>query len=230
MPFLTHLIAATLLGSLIGLERQWRQRFAGLRTNALVCAGAAAFVGAALSLAGNNPAPMVGQIISGIGFLGAGVIYKEDFNVRGLNTAATIWCSAAVGMLCGLDLLLEAAATAGMVIGVNLVLRPLVRRLGERPASRDSETQTVYAIRMVCAPKSEARLRSALVQAAYAAHLSLKTIHSEKGPKLGLNILAELSVYGRNDHSIEEVSGALSQDPAVRSLRWELIHSDNSFE
>ena len=239
MPFLTHLLVATLLGSLIGLERQWRQRFAGLRTNALVAAGASAFVGAAVSVAGAGPgglanlpsmAPMLGQIISGIGFLGAGVIFKEDFNVRGLNTAATIWCSAAVGMLAGLGLLPEAAVTAAVVVGVNLILRPLVKKLGEMPAGRGSETQTIYSLTLLCAPKSESRLRAALVLAAANAHLSVKTIHSQKEGRGGLRIVAELSLYGRNDHSIEEVSGVLSQDPAVRSLRWELLKYDSSYE
>lgn len=230
MPFVTHLLVAALLGALIGLERQWRQRFAGLRTNALVAAGAAAFVGAALSVAaGSNPSPMLGQIISGIGFLGAGVIFKEDFNVRGLNTAATIWCSAAVGMLSGLDMLAEASFMASVVIAVNLVLRPLVRRLGEMPAGHDSETQTVYGLHLVGAKKAEAQLRKLLVQAAAGARLSVKSIHSEKAGA-DINVNAELSLYGRNDRSIEDLAGSLSADPAVRSLRWELIKADTSYE
>jgi putative Mg2+ transporter-C (MgtC) family protein len=230
VPFLAHLLFATLLGSLIGLERQWRQRFAGLRTNALVAAGAAAFTGAALAVAGANPSPMLGQIISGIGFLGAGVIFKEDFNVRGLNTAATIWCSAAVGLLCGLDLYPEAAVTAAVVVGANLTLRPLVRKLGEMPAGRDSETQTIYGLSLSCPPRAEGRLRAALVQAAAGARLNVKTLHSQKVPKRGIHLEAELTVPGRNDRSIEEVSSALGQDPAVRSLRWELLKTNTSYE
>src|ERR1700722_15434038 len=86
---------ALLLGALIGLERQWRQHTAGLRTNTLVCLGAALFV---------SLAPLIGQpsestrdaaqVVSGIGFLGGGVILREGFTVRGMNTAATLWCSA----------------------------------------------------------------------------------------------------------------------------------------
>jgi putative Mg2+ transporter-C (MgtC) family protein len=87
-----------LLGALIGAERQYRQRTAGLRTNALVALGASAFVDLAQKLGGNIEAiRVISYTVSGIGFLGAGVIMKEGMNVRGLNTAATLWCSAAVG-------------------------------------------------------------------------------------------------------------------------------------
>jgi putative Mg2+ transporter-C (MgtC) family protein len=231
MDFITHLLLATLLGALIGLERQWRQRFAGLRTNALVAAGAAAFVGAGLSLnAGGNLAPMLGQVISGIGFLGAGVIFKEDFNVRGLNTAATIWCSAAVGMLAGLNLPHEAAGTAAVVISTNMILRPLVRKLGQMPAQKDSESPVVYGIHMVGTQKSEARLRSLLVQSTNGSPLSLKNLHSEKKGTGQFGIAAEFTIYGRNDRLVEEVAGRMSLDPAVKSLHWELVRGDQSLE
>jgi putative Mg2+ transporter-C (MgtC) family protein len=88
MFFACDILLATLLGSLIGLERQWRQRSAGLRTNALVATGAAAFAAAAVDpLCRVNPGTVIGAVVTGIGFLGAGVIFKEDFNVSGLNTA-----------------------------------------------------------------------------------------------------------------------------------------------
>ena len=92
------------MGAMVGLERQWRQRMAGTRTNALVAAGAAAFVMCGLLL-DNDPSArgrIVSYIVSGVGFLGAGVIFKDGASVRGLNTAATIWCSAAIGALSGL--------------------------------------------------------------------------------------------------------------------------------
>ncbi|MDR0251735.1 MAG: MgtC/SapB family protein, partial [Brucellaceae bacterium] len=94
------LTAAFILGGIIGFERQWRQRLAGLRTNTLVAVGAATFVLFASLVDGDtSPTRVAAQIVSGIGFLGAGIIFKEGFNVRGLNTAATLWCSAAVGVM-----------------------------------------------------------------------------------------------------------------------------------
>ncbi|MCZ3275985.1 MgtC/SapB family protein, partial [Acinetobacter baumannii] len=92
----------------IGAERQYRQRTAGLRTNALVAIGAAAFVDLGQRLGGDvESIRVIAYVVSGIGFLGAGVIMKEARNVRGLNTAATLWCSAAVGSIAGSDMIAE---------------------------------------------------------------------------------------------------------------------------
>src|SRR6201988_4875501 len=102
---LISLPSAFVLGTLIGAERQYRQRTGGLRTNVLVAVGAAAFVDLAMHLAGAEGAVrVIAYVVSGIGFLGAGVIMKEGMNVRGLNTAATLWASAAVGSWAGAHL------------------------------------------------------------------------------------------------------------------------------
>src|SRR5271169_6938526 len=93
---------ATLMGACIGFERQWRQRMAGLRTNTLVAIGAASFVVfESLFPDDESPTRVAAQVVSGIGFLGAGIIFREGLQVTGLNTAATLWCSAAVGLLAG---------------------------------------------------------------------------------------------------------------------------------
>ena len=98
-----NLATAVGLGAVIGFERQWRNRLAGLRTNTLVALGAASFVVFAALVPGDaSPTRVAAQVVSGIGFLGAGIIFREGFNVRGLNTAATLWCSAAVGLLAGI--------------------------------------------------------------------------------------------------------------------------------
>ena len=93
---------ALVMGVAIGLERQYRQHPAGLRTNALVCVGAALFVSLS-SLMGdtNSPTRMASYVVSGIGFLGGGVILREGLTVKGMNTAATLWCTAAIGTLNG---------------------------------------------------------------------------------------------------------------------------------
>ena len=82
-------------GAIIGSERQVRQRMAGLRTNALVALGAASFVIFSQLFPNEvSPTRVAAQVVSGIGFLGAGIIFRDGFNVHGLNTAATLWCSA----------------------------------------------------------------------------------------------------------------------------------------
>src|SRR6202451_1740171 len=116
--FLFRLGAALLMGACVGLERQWRQRMAGTRTNALVSAGAAAFVmcGYLVRDDSRGEAQIVSYVVSGIGFLGAGVIFKDAGSVRGLNTAATIWCSAAVGAISGLGNPLHALVLTGAIL------------------------------------------------------------------------------------------------------------------
>src|SRR5258708_37888209 len=131
VQFALRLWLAIGMGAIVGLERQWRQRMAAPRTNALVAAGAAAFVMCGLLL-DNDPSArgrIVSYIVSGVGFLGAGVIFKDGASVRGLNTAATIWCSAAIGALSGLGSFHLALVLAFAVLFTNMVLRPLAYRL-----------------------------------------------------------------------------------------------------
>src|SRR5438270_8353451 len=124
--FYWHAAAAALMGTAIGLERQWGQHMAGLRTNALVAFGSCLFVSLPRLLGGSPTAAHVtGQVVTGVGFLGGGVILREGLTIRGLNTAATMWCSAAVGSLAGAGLVVEALAATAGVLAVNLCLHPV---------------------------------------------------------------------------------------------------------
>jgi len=132
------LLTAFILGAMIGYERQYRQRTAGLRTNVLVAVGAALFVDLGVRLhdiyGGTHGAVHVlAYVVSGIGFLGAGVIMREEGNIRGINTAATLWGSAAVGAAAGADLILESVLGALFVLSANTVLRPLVNHIDRQP-------------------------------------------------------------------------------------------------
>jgi putative Mg2+ transporter-C (MgtC) family protein len=155
---------AALVGASIGFERQWRQRMAGLRTNTLVAIGAASFViFAGLFPDEGSPTRVAAQVVSGIGFLGAGIIFREGLQVTGLNTAATLWCSAAVGMLAGAGYPLHAALATSFVILVNLTLRPLVRIINRQPITQ-AETDFHYRVRVVCRNPEEAHVRALLLQ------------------------------------------------------------------
>ena len=132
-------------GALIGVERQWRARTAGLRTNALVAAGATLFVLYSEAVGDeSSPTRVASYVVSGIGFLGGGVILRDGASVHGLNTAATLWCSAALGVLAAsgrLDLALLGTAT---VLAVHLLLRPAGRLIDRAPAPRhDPETSEI---------------------------------------------------------------------------------------
>jgi putative Mg2+ transporter-C (MgtC) family protein len=125
------LVAAVVLGALIGLERQLRKHPAGFHTNALVALGAAAYVVAA-TLVGDptGPARVAGQVVVGVGFVCAGLIWHERGAVRGINTAATVWCSCAVGVFAGFGLLAWAVLITVLVILANVILHTLEQRIG----------------------------------------------------------------------------------------------------
>ncbi|WP_439955476.1 MgtC/SapB family protein, partial [Klebsiella pneumoniae] len=115
------------MGAAIGYERQFRQRTAGLRTNTLVATSAAIFVHLAMTIDGSGGAVrVISYVVSGVGFLGAGAIMKEGMNIRGLNTAATLWGSAAIGACAGAALILEAIAATVFVLAADSLRRPLV--------------------------------------------------------------------------------------------------------
>jgi putative Mg2+ transporter-C (MgtC) family protein len=216
-----NLAFATLLGAGIGFERQWRQRMAGLRTNTLVAIGAASFVIFAGLIPGEtSPTRMAAQVVSGIGFLGAGIIFREGLHVTGLNTAATLWCSAAVGLLAGSGHAPEAALTTGFVILVNLLLRPLVKLINRQPIMQ-SETDFHYRVRVVCRSPEEAHIRALLLQGTGNGQLSLRQLDStdlEGNERVEVN--AHLTAQSKSDGVLEQVVGRLSLEPTVSAASW----------
>jgi putative Mg2+ transporter-C (MgtC) family protein len=222
VDFLTRLFSALLLGAIVGLERQWRQRMAGARTNALVSAGASAFVMCA-SLVSNptgNEAQIVSYVVTGVGFLGAGVIFKHGGAVRGLNTAATLWCSAAIGAVCGLGRLTYAAVVAVAVLLTNMVLRPLAYHI--YPSRQAGEEQEViYLFELVCRAEGEVHIRALLVQAMAQSPLTLTGLKSEdiEGTDK-LRVTAQLRGLGRQDQALEQIVVRLSLEAGVSSVSW----------
>lgn len=126
--FTLRLFAALIAGLIIGFERQWQHKSAGLRTNTLVSVGAAIFVLLSISITakGNGDVTrIIAQVVTGIGFLCAGIIFKEGLNVHGLTTAVTVWCCSAVGCLAAAGYLKETFIATFFIIAVNLLLKPL---------------------------------------------------------------------------------------------------------
>ena len=216
-----NLGTAVALGAVIGFERQWRQRLAGLRTNTLVALGAASFVVYEnLFSAETNITRVAARVVSGIGFLGAGIIFREGLNVRGLNTAATLWCSAAVGVLAGGGALPYAALAAAMVIVVNLLLRPLVQRINRQPLA-SAEIASRYVVNVVCRGDTEAHVRALLLQGLTAGGIRLHRLDSSNIEDSDrVEVLAELSADRQSDSVLEQIVGRLSLEPSVTAARW----------
>jgi len=225
IDFLARLLAAIVLGAVVGLERQWRQRMAGTRTTALVAAGACAFVMCAFLVrdTSRSEAQIVSYVVSGVGFLGAGVIFKDAGSVRGLNTAATIWCSAAIGAICGLGQLLYGACVGVAVLATNIVLRPLAYRL--YPAQQaGAEQEMVYACELLCRPEDETHIRALLLHGIAQMPLSLTSLKSEDLNGTGkMKVSAQIRGIGRHDQALESLVGRLSLEAGVSSISWSLV-------
>ena len=220
--FLLRLGAAVLLGTAIGLERQWRQRMAGTRTNALVATGAAAFVMCAFLVRDGtrSEAQIVSYVVSGVGFLGAGVIFKDAGSVQGLNTAATIWCSAAIGAMCGLGQVPYAATVCGAVLLTNIALRPLAYRL--HPMQRSGqEEELAWKFELICRMEDEAHMRALLLHAIADKSFILSSLRSEDLEGTAkLKVSALIKGLGRQDESLEQLVALLSLEPSLTSVSW----------
>ncbi|WP_369373896.1 MgtC/SapB family protein [Promicromonospora sp. Populi] len=229
-----RILIAIGLGAAIGLERQWRTRAAGIRTNALVSVGSALFViVGAVGLGagpGADPTRVAAQVVSGIGFLGAGVILRDGFNIRGLTTAATLWCAAAVGTLAGAGL--EDLALVGTVaiIATNTLLRPL-SKLVNRRFGRDRHETTVgaeeaeddlnndYILEVVTSEKSEPRVRALVLQAVDRPELTLHSLDIRPGKSAQVKVLAGIASNGPKDITgLELAVQRISLDPRPRLL------------
>ncbi|WP_369393153.1 MgtC/SapB family protein [Streptomyces sp. CG1] len=223
LDFLIRLSAGTGCGALIGVERQWRARMAGLRTNALVATGATLFVlySEAVGDAG-SPTRVASYVVSGIGFLGGGVILRDGAGVRGLNTAATLWCSAAAGVLAASGHLNFAVLGTVVVLAVHVVLRPAGRLLARAPAAGTDPDATVRAtVHLVCDRTSETHLRALLLQTLAASGLAPSGLRARReGDTASLH--ATVTISGDVAAALEQVISRLSLEPGVSDLHWHM--------
>ena len=217
---------ATLLGVAIGVERQWRARMAGLQTMALVSMGAALFLilGAYTFHREQDPTRVAAQIVTGIGFLGAGVIMKQGSSVVGLNTAATLWATAAVGALAGAWMWREAIAGAAIVIAGNTLLHPLANLMDRARIEAGREIPPAdYVFEVECVVGAETRVRALIIEAVSALQLKSLSSGGSTSPN-DVRLRAELSATSRQDSVLEDAVRAIISDSDVRSARWETLN------
>ena len=125
LMLLTKILLATALGYLIGMERELHGKVVGTRTISLIAIGSALYVLMSPSIIGGDNSRVIAQVVSGIGFLGAGIIFKDGDTVKGLTTAATVWCAAAIGCLCGCGMFIEAIVGTIAIMTVNIFFKHL---------------------------------------------------------------------------------------------------------
>ncbi|MFD9789524.1 MgtC/SapB family protein [Streptomyces sp. NPDC059070] len=228
IEFLIRLATGVACGALIGVERQWRARMAGLRTNALVAAGATLFVlySEAVTDTG-SPTRVASYVVSGIGFLGGGVILRDGGGVRGLNTAATLWCSAAVGVLAASGRLDLAVIGTLTVLAVHLVLRPAGRLIDRAPAAgTDPDTTLRATIHLECERTAETHIRALLLQALTTSGVAPTGLRTRREGDESTHLRATVVITGDVTGALELVVSRLSLEPDVRDLHWHVAHDD----
>ncbi len=207
-------------GALIGFERQWRARRAGLRTNALVAAGATLFVLYSVATEDSSPTRVASYVVSGIGFLGGGVILREGANVRGLNTAATLWCSAAVGVLAASGHLVFALIATVSVIAIHLVGRPLGRVIDRDDSDAEDEGLHPYVIQVVCRAKTEKYARAQIVQFASRNGMVLRGVHTATSGDDEITLTVYVLMEAHTQARLESLVSELSLQSGVHGVQW----------
>ncbi len=217
---LLSLFGAFVLGGLIGAERQYRQRGGGLRTHVLVAVGAATFVDIGMHLNGQAGATqIIAYVVSGVGFLGAGVIMKQGSNVWGLNTAATLWCSAAVGALSGVGLAAEAAVLTLAVLAGNTLLRPLVNAINRAPVHgpHAEATQELWA---VTSPEHVDVVRDLVVETLEKAKYPVRDIEIAARGAATSEVIATLVSTSVEPKELDSICAALERAPQISYASW----------
>lgn len=223
--FLLRVAAALILGALIGSERQLRQRMTGLRTNALVSTGACLFVLMTQSVPGiaHDASRIAAYVVSGIGFLGGGVIMRDGLNVRGLNTAATLWCTAAVGVLCSMGLLLEAAIGTLIILCANILLRELTRSINRQTLVPAAEAVQHYTVQITCLAQDEVQVRSLMLHSLGNSDLRLQSLQSED-IESSQRMMVSAEVLGKPNltQQLENLVSRISLEKGVSAVRWQV--------
>lgn len=220
--FILRICLSLVLGFLIGLERQLTGHQAGIRINILICIGTSFFTLFPMIYGSDQVFRVGSSIISGIGFLCSGVIFKDSGAVRGMNTAATLWCTAAVGILASTGMYEIAITAAAVLIGSNLLLRPLAKKLNPLVSGDESEKQ--YRISITCQEKVEWEIRQLLINSNSCKTLFLSNL--ESGDVVGnkVEIIAEYCSSGKLKNDIlEGIVGQALEIPEVVSAGWEVL-------
>lgn len=213
--FLIKISICFLLSILIGLEREKRKKAAGLRTNVLVCIGAFLFVTVSVGLE-NDYTRMAAQVISGIGFLGAVTIITNESEIRGLNTAATLWCVAAIGVLTSLGLIFEAVVGTIFILLSNVLLR--------RNNVRADYGYNQYILKMISDNLDDDLFKSKIIDILNNENISIKKIRKKslnKKPKF------EIIIETYNNYNINILINKLANIKDITSIEYNLLEDDD---
>lgn len=212
--FLIRIGICFILSFIIGFERQYRRRTIGLRTNVLVCIGSFLFTSVGFHFVDADITRIPAQIVSGMGFLGAGVILREGKNIRGLNTAATLWCNAALGVLTASGMIFEAVVGTLFILFSNVILRIFANRMVDK-----NNTTKKFILTIACSPKKAVVIRTLLLQRLNREEVMLDDIEniSEEDK---VKIIASIEISNNSAFKIDKIMNRMSMEPDVYSVGW----------
>jgi len=217
---LLKLVTALLLGTLIGAERHLKQRNSNLVTHALVSLGAASYASLPSAMGFEFDLRMGAQVVTGIGFLGAGLIIRDGTNIKGLSTAATVWSTGAVGVFAGYGQLLLAGEAALFIVAFNYTL-PKLGSYIEAWSVVAPEQERIYDIKLKCPTDHEIAVRAALLQSLNANKLQFRSIRSRLDDgNDGMEIEAIVFTRTDQDSVVEQLVAQLSLRSDVAQTSW----------
>ena len=213
--FLFRITICMVLSIVIGVERQYRHGSVGLRTNALVGIGAFLFNYATYGFVGHDTSRIAAGIVSGIGFLGAGLIIKNNSKVKGLNTAATLWCVAAIGILSSMGMVFEAGIGTLLVVVSNIFLRLLSLFIMEKVKKMYREK---CSLKITCDKEAEVIVRNSISKFVEKNHIQLISMEKDLTDKK--DVVLKVVFLTSRVEEVEVLVSNISAEIGVSSLSW----------
>ena len=221
--FIIRIFICFILSTLVGLERQYRHKTVGLRTNVLVSLGAFMFVSMSFNTITSDTTRIAAQVVSGIGFLGAGVILKDGNRIKGLNTAATLWCVASIGVLTASGMVIEATIGTLFILISNILLRIVSQKIMNK-----IKTQENCILDIKCDPNEEKTIKNLIIKLTNKYNLNIKKFEKFTIDKNEINL--KINIISSDKLYFDEMAKIITTSSNVNSLYIEhnkLINSDN---
>lgn len=225
--FLFQIVICFLLSSCIGIERQYRRRSVGLRTVILVSLGSFLFVNFSFAFPKSDMTRIAAQVVAGIGFLGAGVIIKDGKSVKGLTTAATLWCAAAIGILCSANLLFEAAVGTLIILFTNIILRTINSKINKLSGNVN---YNLYTFTIVCEEKDEMDILKVIKQIVKNKKCSINSIVSNDIENDNVKLEICISDNGPDDNLANDIMQKLIGMQNIASISLDKKDKKHLFE
>lgn len=219
--FLIRISVSFGLSLLVGLERQIRGRAVGLRTSVLVSIGTFMFVSFSFETVPNDISRIASQVVSGIGFLGAGVILKDNKSIKGLNTAATLWCNAAIGVLCAGGFLAEASIGTGFILFCNVVLRYITKKINL--THKKIEIYDDYIMTVSCQENNSLDVKQKMLDLINKECIELQNIEINDNELDKVKIVLTFRFLLDNSNVVEQIVKDLSEYNSILSFSMKKI-------